>query len=283
MKTSKRTFAPGSEWLFYKIYCGVTKSNEILIDHIYPEVIKYQKKGYIDKWFFIRYSDPGNHLRVRFHICNNNHGNVITAFYHALSKLQNDGIINRIVIDTYQREIERYDRNFDAIEDAFCFDSNVICELLKSIHSESIPAPWLLGFALTDNILSDFYPDIHKRQLITEELSSAYKYEFNFNDHNSKQFNDLFREYRPNITKILDENNFSSEKLLLTNAIHTVKNIFNYRKHSEWSLQAIRSLLHMRINRFYSLNQRLYELIIYTLLNKYYKSIIARYNIDNHQ
>ena len=66
----KRTFIIGEEWLYYKIYCGNRTSDTILIDVIKPLTESLLKEKIIDKWFFIRYSDPENHLRVRFHCSN---------------------------------------------------------------------------------------------------------------------------------------------------------------------------------------------------------------------
>ena len=63
----KRKFIFGSEWLYYKIYLG-KKTADLLLVHLKPliEKLLYQQK--ISHWFFIKYEDPDNHLRLRFHI-----------------------------------------------------------------------------------------------------------------------------------------------------------------------------------------------------------------------
>jgi thiopeptide-type bacteriocin biosynthesis protein len=61
----KRSFTIGEEWLYFKIYCGVKTANELLISVVEPLVTKLRKEKKITLWFFIRYSDPEHHLRIR--------------------------------------------------------------------------------------------------------------------------------------------------------------------------------------------------------------------------
>ena len=53
----KRDFTIGSEWLFYKIYCGYTTADELLKAIIGPLSKRLAQQGLIDNWFFIRYAD----------------------------------------------------------------------------------------------------------------------------------------------------------------------------------------------------------------------------------
>ena len=48
-KRIKSTFMPGSDWLYIKLYCGVSVSNEILISKIKPasEKLIEEKKLHI--------------------------------------------------------------------------------------------------------------------------------------------------------------------------------------------------------------------------------------------
>ena len=63
----KRSFMPGDEWLYFKIYTGTKTADAILTNIIKPITEKLIKNNIIDQWFFIRYNDPKNHLRIRFH------------------------------------------------------------------------------------------------------------------------------------------------------------------------------------------------------------------------
>jgi hypothetical protein len=64
----QRKFAPFSEWVYFKIYSGPKAINTILIDNIFFLTSKLLNGNIISKWFFIRYADPHNHLRIRFRL-----------------------------------------------------------------------------------------------------------------------------------------------------------------------------------------------------------------------
>ena len=70
METHKaqRTFIIGDNWLYYKIYTGAKTSELILTESIRPVVEELLKNNIIQKWFFIRYSDPHYHIRIRIYL-----------------------------------------------------------------------------------------------------------------------------------------------------------------------------------------------------------------------
>jgi len=45
----KRTFIPGDEWLYYKLYCGKKTADYILIDVIKPITEKLLSEGLINQ------------------------------------------------------------------------------------------------------------------------------------------------------------------------------------------------------------------------------------------
>ena len=113
----KRKFPPGIEWLYLKIYTGIKTADLVLEEIIQPLVAYFQQKEYISKWFFIRYNDPKPHLRVRLLLNNINYYNeILEKINHAFEQIIDSGEISHILIDTYNREIERYGKN--TMEDA---------------------------------------------------------------------------------------------------------------------------------------------------------------------
>jgi thiopeptide-type bacteriocin biosynthesis protein len=62
----KRDFCIGSEWLYYKLYTGVKTADLILLEKLYSVILELKEKNLIIKWFFIRYKDTDEHLRIRF-------------------------------------------------------------------------------------------------------------------------------------------------------------------------------------------------------------------------
>src|SRR6185503_18776213 len=50
----QRTFAPGSEWVFAKLYAGANTADRLLSEIIGPATKALLSKGSVDRWFFIR-------------------------------------------------------------------------------------------------------------------------------------------------------------------------------------------------------------------------------------
>lgn len=103
MKETKRTFILGEEWLYYKIYCGSYSADAVLIESILPIAKELQKRKLIDHWFFIRYNDPKNHLRVRFHLTNiDNLQEIIKLMLLYFGKLVEKDIVYDMATATYK-------------------------------------------------------------------------------------------------------------------------------------------------------------------------------------
>ena len=130
----KRVFIPGSKWVYYKVYAGLNTADTILTDKIGPLGDQLIKDGVIDKWFFIRYSDPENHLRIRFHLKDEKLiESVIKGVYHAFESHINNQLIWDLQLATYQRELERYGTNtIEDLESFFHHDSEVLLDIIKT-------------------------------------------------------------------------------------------------------------------------------------------------------
>jgi hypothetical protein len=64
-KKQTRIFEPFSEWVYFKIYTGTKTADKIIINQFSIITQKLKKEDVINKWFFVRYADPKNHLRIR--------------------------------------------------------------------------------------------------------------------------------------------------------------------------------------------------------------------------
>lgn len=52
-------------WVYYEIYCSRAKIEDLLVSVLASAVAHLHETGLAEKWFFIRYSDRGPHLRIR--------------------------------------------------------------------------------------------------------------------------------------------------------------------------------------------------------------------------
>ncbi|MBV9818056.1 MAG: lantibiotic dehydratase [Solirubrobacterales bacterium] len=106
---ARRRFAPGSEWLFASLYGPAALADRVLTDVVAPLVQRVRHADWIDGWFFIRYGDPARHLRVRLHGTPERLGNEVrAALQAAVTPALEDGLLYRVALDTYEREVERY-------------------------------------------------------------------------------------------------------------------------------------------------------------------------------
>ena len=267
-KKIKRTFILGSEWLYLKIYASYKICDNLVIDAIYSLSLKLEKKGMILRWFFVRYSDPYPHIRLRFYLRYlDNCYVVIAEINRALYKYIRNGLVYRIVYDTYIREIERYgSKVMELTESLFCENSKIVCMILKSINSEADDYRWISAIMLIDSFLSKVGLEVKDKLQIIGEMYDSFRTEFGFNEHNSKQLNDMYRHRKRIISDILNE---SLENPVICKINHIIKSnlLLEYDRRTKINIQAY---LHMMMNRLFVMRNREYELLIYGFLHKYY-------------
>ena len=285
-----RLFIPGSEWVYFKIYTGSKTADVILKNELYKYVNELLKSDFIDKWFFIRYVDPDFHIRLRFHMKERRDLNfVFSRFQEIFLPVVNSGLVWKIQCDTYQRELERYGANTIAIvEDFFFIDSVYIILLLHLLDNENPEQQrWKLAMALIDSFLSAFSYDIPQRKELLNMMATNHKKEFGFNHHQTgKQLNDKCRTYRKEIenamlweTEVSEINNVIKSRrqaiYLIAEKLSSVEQAGELQVNMK-DLQT--SLIHITMNRWFRTKNRLYEMVIYEFLSRFYSSELAKNN-----
>ncbi|MEV6979405.1 lantibiotic dehydratase, partial [Kitasatospora sp. NPDC093806] len=124
---------PGSDWLFAKFYCDRAQENGLLAGPLRRLCEMAEVSGLARQWFFIRYADPDPHLRLRWkgdHDALTRH--LLPEVARLAARLTEEGLVSRLVIDTYDRELERYggSEGTDVSEEVFCADSRAVLRLL---------------------------------------------------------------------------------------------------------------------------------------------------------
>ena len=130
---SARRFPPGSEWLYVNLYGPIGSADRVLVDDVGPLVRSLRQAGSIDRWFFIRYADPARHLRVRFHGRPRDLlADVLPAVHDTMASPLAEGLLYRISVDTYEREIERYGglEGVEIMEEVAEVDSDAVIDIL---------------------------------------------------------------------------------------------------------------------------------------------------------
>lgn len=279
----KRIFVPGEEWLFFKVYCGMKTSDELLVKKILPLAHRLMKEKIIIRWFFIRYSDPNYHLRVRFLLSSTDDiGSVITKIRGCLSTYLNNSKVSKVVVDTYQREIERYGAKYiELSEQVFHAGSECVATILKHLNENS-ELRWKAAFLIVDSLFTSLGLNVEQKKEFIERINDSFLREFNFNIHNSKCLNDAYRIKRKAVVDLvsgLDKDDMDS---LMRKRVNTyVKKVAGIIGDIPMDKLSISSYLHMEMNRLFTSNNRLNEMVVYNYLTRYYKSEIAKAKSQN--
>ncbi|WP_409417646.1 thiopeptide-type bacteriocin biosynthesis protein [Flavobacterium sp. PS2] len=285
INTLKRRFFVGDEWLYYKIYCGYKTSDTVLIEIIKPFTENLIKDGYIEKWFFIRYADPNNHIRFRIKLIDKkNIGYIIHNFNNLLQDYINSKSIWSLQIDCYDREIERYGLAImELAEDVFFNDSTEIINFLSIPTNDDnalskISKP-IFSLKLIDSYLNNFkLSDFQKLKFIETLRNSFYK-EFEINKENKKQIEKVYIEHKDSIYNELLNHSNSIINIEIKKNLEKILNITSRDLIEENKLTyLISSFIHMSLNRLYYSNNRIHELVCYDLLWRFYKFKINKRN-----
>jgi thiopeptide-type bacteriocin biosynthesis protein len=277
----ERTFCIGSNWLYYKIYTGVKTADVILLEKLYPVIQELKDENRIQKWFFIRYKDPDDHIRIRFYIENlDNISIVISKLYLVLNILLQQNTIWKVQTDTYQREIERYGEN--TIEDSetiFWHDSELVIKYLdlKNTFIKN-EIQLLFSFLSIDRFLNSFSLNNEDKLTLINDLQTAFKKEFDANRGTNKELDRQYRKLQPEIKQLLaktsDIENSETVQSIKEKACEIGNSVKSIKEKIQIPLSNfLSSHIHMMINRQYTSQQRKYELVIYDHLHRYYKSI----------
>lgn len=121
---------PGSDWLYLKFYHSLEREQEWLLHHLAPFAERQVEAGRAQAWFFLRYQDPEPHLRLRFRGEPSALLSMLPDLHGWAQEGIEDGTLFRFSIESYDRELERYQR-IEAAEVAFSADSRTVVRLLS--------------------------------------------------------------------------------------------------------------------------------------------------------
>jgi len=129
-----RVRPPGSDWLFAKLYCPRAFEDDLLTGPVAELCQQAIAMGAANDWFFLRYTDPEPHLRLRFRGRSERlTGELMPHLCAWADGLFADGLCTRLCFDTYDRELERYGGTAGtaAAEAVFGADSRAVIEMLR--------------------------------------------------------------------------------------------------------------------------------------------------------
>ena len=183
IKREQLLLLPGNEkWIYFKLYGGSKRLNE-LISLAYETLEKYIADGLAQKYFFIRYSDPEPHLRLRVQPTEKGQHSLYFIITHWLGTLYTDGLISKVVSDSYIRETERYGGHglIEYAENYFYSNSKFVMNILtKQRYGEMLINMDYLGISFIIATLEAFGLSINEQEkLLSSKVDkSSYKKDF---------------------------------------------------------------------------------------------------------
>jgi len=284
----QRTFAPGSEWVYAKLYAGASNADRLLSQLIGPVSQTLLSRGWIDRWFFIRYADPDEHLRWRLHVAGRTRASSVQRHLErAITTALARGLVRRLVFDTYEREVERYDgeAGVDAAERYFWIDSEAIIQLLDPTK-KGPDLRWQAAIPGVDTLLSDFGFDLDARLRLMQTLRARFGREFHADAPFARRLAARYRTVRPDLRRLLSPEASDGSTPWLT----------AFARRSELAREALtilhaaeraesldvpigllaESYVHMHLNRLFRAEQRAHELVVYDFLSCVYEGRIAQ-------
>ncbi|MBO0949196.1 lantibiotic dehydratase [Fibrella forsythiae] len=282
--TSQRTFPPGSEWVYIKIYCGNATSTLVLAQLIsFARQLVHQ--GQVSHWFFVRYADPEPHIRFRFKLAEPSlYSAVVVGCQNTLAEYIRSGEIHRLLTDTYRRELERYgDAIIEQTERIFWRDSELVSDLLELDLSD------ILLFRTALLVINQYQTSFGLTQQ-EKQLHCKHMYNALFAKHealpNLRQA--LANQYRKNQSDVLYiiQQGFQEDEREIVCSVNRFRDsineymiviLHNFSSNEQGNKQDyIGNVGHMFLNRLFSVHQPYYELLVYHHLYRAYQSISAQ-------
>ncbi|MBO0939221.1 lantibiotic dehydratase [Fibrella sp. HMF5335] len=279
-QTVQRTFLPGSEWLYVKVYVGEQTADELLTSVIAPFTDEAIGQGHIQQWFFVRYYDPEPHLRLRFFGQPETNARVLATLMASLQGWIDQDRVQSVQIDTYEREVERYGTTtIEQCEQLFGLDSQWIIDWIIRRDELEEDEHWWVACQQADQMLGGFGFTLMQKERLMNTLQERFLAEHGHNPAMRKQLNEQYRvwhtrclcreeAYRTRLQVMPSEMNHLIGQLRAVRAAESTAQLPE--------VDFIASLLHMHFNRFFSSDQRLSEGVVYHFLARRYASEQAR-------
>lgn len=285
-----RTFPPGSEWLYAKLYCGSGTADRLLCEEIAPLAREALLAGAARSWFFIRYGDPEWHLRVRLRGDPEGlRSNVLPRLEQAFGRLVRDGSAWKFQLDTYEREVERYggDSGIELAEELFFHDSEAVADMLQHLVGDAgADQRWRLMLAGMDRLMDDFGLDLEARLRLAERARDGFAARYQHEALRAPLAERVRRE-RAALERLLAANDAegepppalaalarrSSPTAALAAELHARERAGRL---SAPVVEMLTSFIHMFVNRLSRSAGPEHELVLYDFLTQLYRARRAR-------
>jgi thiopeptide-type bacteriocin biosynthesis protein len=285
--SSPRRFAPGSAWLYAKLYTGTATADRVLKGVVREVVDEVQRREAARHWFFLRYSDPDWHIRLRFRgEPERLRGEVQPLLEDAARPWLESGALWRVQYDTYEREMERYGgaAGISLAEQFFHADSDAVLRIIEMLEpgAAGLDERWRLVCAGIDMLLNDFGLSLKEKYELLRGVRDGFAREHHADKNFHGRLGEKYRQERKALGELLEYSD--------THPLAPGFEVFRQRSQALAPLSEqlraatltasvndiLASYLHLHANRLLRSAQRQQELVLYDLLTRHYDSLLAR-------
>jgi thiopeptide-type bacteriocin biosynthesis protein len=220
-------------------------------------------------------------------------GELLPELHDALGAASERGLVWKVALDTYEREVERYGgpEGIELAEAVFHADSDCVLGTLGLVSrldgDAGGDAAWRLALVGIDRLMDDLGFALDDKLAAMTTAAAAYGAEVGADTALHKQLGDKFRAHRTEIAALLDGPGddhrfapalamFAARSARLRPIGHQLRAQAAAGRLGQPVTELVHSYLHMHVNRMIRSAQRLHEVVLYDLLRRHYEGIVAR-------
>lgn len=288
------TYRTTREGVYYcKIYSGSGNLDQLLRDDISELTHNLTQRGVIDSWFFIRYSDPNTHIRLRFSGQPDQLRNEVIPAIEAVMAQKIEYGVTQVHSDYYQPEYDRYGgpMGLAISEQIFHQDSIMVLDLLSAATISSddeelrkIYGPenrWKIAAYSCDNILRAWGLDFDQKLELIQHYRDALSTPYGLSGDHYKMIGQFYRSNSDQLVDILGDGNSKAVPNSIRHALianipgmqklfKTLQEAGNRGALTRAPKEILLSHIHMHCNRTFIAGQRQQEAMLLQLMVKTY-------------
>jgi thiopeptide-type bacteriocin biosynthesis protein len=279
----RRRLGPGTELVYLKLYSGRTGQDRLIAGPIADLVADARTRALLAGWYFVRYSDPEPHVRLRL-MATRSQGPALAALateWFAPGRPA-AGSLQSVVQATHEREIERYGGPAGLLvaERLANIDSDAIVQHLWSGRESTPKDRWLLAPWLAKTLLESSGFSLEQIEGIAQNRTDGLCREFRLGVNARRA---VAREYRKRQGELLASlaaldadpgPAWRTWRTAVENLCSRLARLDRARKLRRPLPEIAISICHMTLNRLLPADQRLNELVIFAFLVRASKTLL---------
>lgn len=272
-----------SNWLYYRLFMNESYINTFLVESLSKFISSLPLELSTTSFFYIRYNDPYDHLRIRFKFSSID---VKYEFQKLFDQFISKYLAAHKIWDLqqclYSRETQRYGlRTIYETETFFSVESRLCMEVLCS--STNIHQLILFAVKYISDTFNEFNFSTSDIVSFSRQNLNSFYQEFSMNKKKKKDIDLHFRRIEKYLFQTINNEKYLDSEFMLNKSIIKIYDNYISLKQSqiiriqslddrfskEWHY--LQSLIHMFVNRVFEGNPREQEMLLYSFINKMYR------------